>query len=439
MATSVRAVVDALASIVGRDRARDDAASLTAAAIDGVRPRVVVQPASTEQVAAVVAWAHDEHLAVCPRGSGSHLDVGVPPARFDVALDLSSLDRVLEWNPDDLTATVHAGTRLGALAAALGRKGQWLPVDPPGGDTRTIGGIVATNASGPLRARYGTMRDLLLGVRFVQSDGVVTWGGARVVKSVSGYDVPKLMVGALGTVGVLAELTVRLHSIPEAERTWLVTVPSFETLQICLDRVADSPLQPLRLEVLDTGALAGFGVGDSKAALAVSFGSVADAVREQGERLVEIARGAGGAATERPAELWRQIERVATAGAGDVVLQIAAPPGRIAGAMRTVTLEAPALGTDVRWVLTGQATVGVLTAIVPAAPPDRVIALVERLRGAIARDGGHVVVRRGPRAVRSALDPWGPVDPSAFALMRRIKAEFDPTGVLNPGRFVGGL
>lgn len=439
MATSVRGVVDALASVVGRERARDDAASLAAAAIDGVKPHVVVRPAAADQVASILGWAHAEGLAVCPRGSGSHLDLGVPPARFDVALDLTALDEVLEWNPDDLTATVQAGTRLGVLAAALAAKGQWLPVDPAGASARTIGGIIATNASGPLRARFGTMRDLLLGVRFVQADGVVTWGGARVVKSVSGYDVPKLMVGALGTIGVLTELTLRLHAIPEVERTWLVTVPSFETLQACLDRVADSPLQPLRLEVLDTGALAGFGVGDSKAALAISFGSVAEAVREQGARLAEIARGAGAAVTERPAGLWGEIDRVATPRAGDVVLQIAAPPGRVARAMRSVTLEAPALGTEVRWSLTGHATVGVLTAIVPGARPEHVVALVARLRESIARDGGYVVVRRGPREVRSALDPWGPIDPSAFELMRRIKTEFDPTGVLNPGRFVGGL
>jgi glycolate oxidase FAD binding subunit len=431
--------VDALAAIVGRDRARADSASLAAAAIDGVPPRVVVRPASTDQIASVLGWAHDEGLAVCPRGSGSHLDLGAPPARFDLALDLTALDQVLEWNPDDLTATVQAGTRLGALAAALAPRGQRLPVDPAGGESRTIGGIIATNASGPLRARYGTMRDLLLGVRFVQADGVVTWGGAKVVKSVSGYDVPKLMVGALGTVGVLAELTLRLHSIPEVERTWLVTVPSFETLQACLDRVADSPLQPMRLEVLDTGALAGFGVGDSQAALAVPFGTGADAVREQGEHLGEIARRAGAAVTERPGELWREIERVATARDGDVVLEIATLPGRIASTMRTVTLEAPALGTDVRWVLTGHATVGVLTAIVQAAPPARVVALVARLRESVAEHGGYVVVRRGPRDVRTALDPWGPIEPSAFELMRRIKAEFDPAGVLNPGRFVGGL
>ena len=320
MATSVRSLVQVYAAIVGAGRARDDAASVTAAAIDGVTPRVVVTPTSTAELAAAIAFAHDEGLAVCPRGSGSSLALGVPPVRFDVALDLTALDRVIEWNPDDLTATVQAGVRLGTLNAMLRPKGQLLPIDPAGGEGRTVGGVTATNASGPLRARYGTMRDLLLGVRFVQADGVVTWGGARVVKSVSGYDVPKLMVGALGTLGVIAEMTLRLHPLPEVERTWLVTMPSFDALQSCLDRIADSSLQPGRVEVLDTGALAGFGVGDSKAALAVSFGSVADAVRQQGEALVDIARRAG-AATERPMDLWRQVDRAATPADGDVMIE----------------------------------------------------------------------------------------------------------------------
>ena len=117
------------------------------------------------------------------------------------------------------------------LTATLGPPGQLLPIDPPGGGARTLGGLVATNASGPLRARYGTMRDLLLGVRFVQADGVVTWGGSKVVKSVTGYDVPKLMVGALGTLGVLTELTLRLHARPEVECTSLVLLPDASAVQ----------------------------------------------------------------------------------------------------------------------------------------------------------------------------------------------------------------
>src|SRR5206468_11452631 len=229
--------------------AHDDSAAREAAAIDGVVPSLVVAPASTDETAAVVAFAAGERLAIVPRGSGAALEQGAPAERVDLVLDLSRLDRIVEYNPDDLTISVEAGVTAGALAATLGPPGQLLPIDPPGGGARTLGGLVATNASGPLRARYGTMRDLLLGVRFVQADGVVTWGGSKVVKSVSGYDVPKLMVGALGTLGVLAEVTLRLHSRPDEESSWLVLMAWPGEAQAFVERVIASPLQPSRVEI----------------------------------------------------------------------------------------------------------------------------------------------------------------------------------------------
>ncbi len=147
--------------------------------------------------------AHAERLAVAPRGSGSSLGLGHPPRRLDLVLDLSRLDAIEEYVPEDMVASVGAGARLGALAERFGAHRQMLAVDPPGGAVRSVGGVLATGASGPLRFRYGRTRDLLLGVRFVQADGLLTWGGAKVVKSVTGYDVPKLLVGSLGTLGVI--------------------------------------------------------------------------------------------------------------------------------------------------------------------------------------------------------------------------------------------
>ncbi|MBI2204878.1 MAG: FAD-binding oxidoreductase [Candidatus Rokubacteria bacterium] len=440
MATSVRSLGAALAAIVGRDAVSDDAARTSAAALDGVVPRAVVRPSSTEQVAHVLVLAHEERLVVAPRARGTSLDAGTPPVRVDLVLDMTGLDRVLEWSPDDLTASVEAGITLGTLnETVLGPRRQALPLDPVGWRRRSVGGVTATNASGPWRARYGTMRDLLLGVRFVQADGVVTWGGAKVVKSVTGYDVPKLMVGALGTLGVLTELTLRLHPLPETERTWFVTGPSLEMIQACLDALIDSALQPTRVDVLDTLALAGFGAGDAKAALAVSFGSVADAVHEQGERLVAIGRGAGASVTERPMELWHDLERVTTPAAGDVTLDIATLPARIAETLRAFGREEATLGRGARSIVTGRGTVGALTAVVKGAAPAAVASLVTRLRAIVADHDGSVVVRGGPREARAAIDPWGPLDPHVMDLTRTIKQTFDPRGVLNAGRFVGGL
>src|SRR5437867_5559957 len=277
MSVAGRSVAEAFVAIAGRDGVRSDQGARAGAAVDGQLAGLVVRPGSLEQLSQVMALAHEAGLAVVPRGSGSALRLGRPRARVDVALDLRGLDRVVEYNPADVTITVEAGITVGALAARLAPHRQFLALDPPGGATRTLGGITATNASGPLRARYGTMRDLLLGVRFVQADGVVTWGGSKVVKSVSGYDVPKLMVGALGTLGVLGELTLRLHPLPDAERTWLVPLPSAEAAQTFVERVVDSSVQPNRLEYFSDRVLDAVAAGSAAAGVAVSIGSVEEA------------------------------------------------------------------------------------------------------------------------------------------------------------------
>src|SRR5213594_479224 len=291
MAVSARSIGEAFVSIAGRDRVRDDTAALADATVDGVQPRWAVRPASLEQLSRILALACDGRLAVVPRGAGSSQELGHPLSRVDVVLDLTGLGQVIEYNPDDLTVTVQAGISSGALAARLSPRRQWLALDPPGAAARTLGGIVATNASGPLRARYGTLRDLLLGVRFVQADGVVTWGGARVVKSVTGYDVPKLMVGALGTLGVLTELTLRLHARPEVECTSLVLLPDASAVQALVARILDSSLQPNRLEAFDAAATSTLGAGTG-AGVAVSFGSVEAAAIEQTTEVARLARSA---------------------------------------------------------------------------------------------------------------------------------------------------
>ena len=186
MSVSARSLSGALGAVLGVEGVRDDAATLAAAAVDETAPRWVAVPATLEQLSQVLALAREERLAVTPRGSGSSLELGCPPPRVDLVVDLRRLDAVVEHNPDDLTTTVQAGVTAGALAGRLAPHRQALPLDPPGWGGRTLGGMAATQASGPLRVRYGTMRDLLLGVRFVQADGVVTWGGAKVVKSVTG-------------------------------------------------------------------------------------------------------------------------------------------------------------------------------------------------------------------------------------------------------------
>ncbi len=437
MAVSTASMAGVFAERLGPDRLIVDPGALSAAAIDGHTPRFIARPASIDHVAAVLAIAWDENLAVVPRGAGTALGLGAAPSRVDVVLDLTGLDHVLEDNPDDLTVSVEAGMTAGGLAERLAGRRQWLPMDPPGWRRRTLGGMIATNAAGPLRARYGALRDLVLGVRFVQADGVVTWGGARVVKSVTGYDVPKLMVGALGTLGVLCELTLRLQPMPEAEQTWLATFTSVEAAQAFAARVVNSPLQPMRLELLNEAALRVCQAPSAPFGVAVAIGSAHPAVREQGEALAVLASGEKVRVAAVGEDLWTRYDAALTPAEDEVILRIGSLPSRLADTVEVIERAFPAAERAV--LITGCAALGSLRVAITGADVETVKRLVEEMRGLTADFGGAVVVESAPTSVRAAFDPWGPVEPAALGLMRAIKQEFDARGVLNPGRFVGGL
>ena len=434
MSVTTRGLAEALAAIVGAS-AMAGAPVAGIATADGRAPRWVVRPPTLQDAARVVALARDENLAVVPHGGGHAQALGFLPERVDVVLDLGGLDAIVEHHPEDMTATVQAGVTAGALATRLAAHRQSLPLDPPGWSGRTIGGIAATGASGPLRMRYGTMRDLLLGVRFIQADGVLTWGGSRVVKSVTGYDVPKLLVGSLGTLAVLGELTLRLHPLPEAEATCLVPVASIDAGQDLAARLVDSTLQPNRLELLDGAAVTACGLPPASAAVVVSFGSVEPAVRaQQAVVTAEAVRLRTRVETMGPG-FWRTYDRMLAA-TGVTTLAVSTLASRLAA---TAAEARAALGSAERVVMTAGAALGILRIALGAGEPAALAAAIGRLRAFVAPDGGSVVVERGPAALRARVDPWGPVPPPALALMRAFKQEFDPRRTLNPGRFVAGI
>lgn len=439
MAVSAAALTDALAGIVGSERFWTDPGTLERHAVDGMRPRWVALPAELDEVSRLLRLASEERLAVVPRGTGERMGLGNLPARADLVVDLSRLSALVEYYPDDLTVTVQAGITLPALAARLAPRRQFLPLERLVGASRTVGGVVAVNDSGPLRLRYGSARDLVLGVRFVQADGTLTWGGAKVVKSVTGYDIPKLLVGSLGTLGILAELTFRLHPLPEAEGHWLFSFPSSERAGAFLAAVLDSSVQPSRLELLNGEALDVLGLLPARAALAVTMGSAADAVRSQGEALAEIARRSGAERETRIApDFWSGLGGL-LAVREDIVLKVVTLPAETAD--RLSLIEALATSVGLRACVVAEAGNGVLhvrlTGNLPVDRWDR--GVIARLRERVAAEGGSVVVEAAPRQLKERLDVWGPAEPGLLAVMKRLKAEFDPRGILNPGRFVGGI
>jgi len=429
---SARAPADALAAIVGREHV---VAGPSGAAVDGVEPRWRVSPGSVDEVSRILKLAASEHLSVAPRGSGSAVDLGMPPAPIDIAMDLCRLDGILEYVPADMVATVQAGVRLDVLGRELGKHGQMLALDPYGGLSRTVGGVLASGASGPRRFRYGSGRDLLLGVRFVQADGTVTWGGSRVVKSVTGYDVPKLLVGSLGTLGVIVEATLRLHPVPTATGSWLFAFGSGEAAGSFVAAVLASTLEPERLVWLNGAALARAG-HPGETAIAVSIGSVVEAVATQGAALAALASSSGGRASVLADGFWASLGSVL---AGRIVLKLSSELGRLA--FWAGELEQACARRSLVPSMVGEAGNGVLRAAVEAnAPPaDLAREIVSPLRERLAAEGGSLVVERAPVELKRAVDVWGSVPEPALAVMKRLKTEFDPRGTLNPGRFVGGL
>jgi glycolate oxidase FAD binding subunit len=239
-----------LESIVGASNFSTEAPALERFAVDACLPRACVHPENVEQLVEVIKLAAVEKLAVIPFGNGTQAGVGMPPARYDIALGMDRLNRLRAYDPGDLTLSVEAGIQLNILNAQLRESGQFLPLDSHAGDFATIGGILATNSSGPLRHSYGTARDFLLGLEFVSGEGQRTKSGARVVKCVAGYDLHKLMTGALGTLGVITSANFKTFPLPPVQATFVAAFGSAERALGLCRAIARSPLQPRALDMV---------------------------------------------------------------------------------------------------------------------------------------------------------------------------------------------
>lgn len=422
--------------------------------VDGQTPRMIARPRTVEEVSAVLDLACRQDLKVVPWGGGTTISLGRPPLRVDLALDLSDLTGVVDYEPADMTASFRAGTTLQDAQALLAAHGQFIPLDPPGADRVTLGGILATAASGPWRHRYGTPRDLVLAVRVVHADGTVTRGGAKVVKNVAGYDMPKLYIGSLGTLGVIVEATFRVYPRPAFEATYLMTFDDVTAVQAAVADILDASLVPTAVELLNPTAMqtvadqVGLPGSDGRYGLAIAFGSpCAPAVAAQVHRVRAIGRAAGAHSetdlTGEPHDRFWQAIRDFPWDRGDVVLKVGVP---IAEVGSTVTLaEDMARGANLRLGIVGEAGVGILRLYVPADADDptgflsKVVALIRSLRVRALSSGGYVVVLAAPVALKARVDVWGPVSDTTFRLMTRLKKAFDPYQILNPGRFVEGI
>jgi glycolate oxidase FAD binding subunit len=440
-----------LESIVGPEHLQvgDRAAEY---AVDDRQPETVVFPETVEEVSAALAICHETRVAVVPWGGGTMMGLGNPPTRLSVVMVLTRLNKILDFEPADMTSTIQAGVNLDAYQEVLSRSGQFLALDPPRAERATIGGILASNASGPRRLRYGTARDLVIGARIVQADGVVTKAGAKVVKNVTGYDMNKLYVGSLGTLGVIVDASVRLHPIPPSRGTLLAAFGNVRSAQAAILRILDSPLVPSAVELIaplawaQVSRLSDLSAPGEGFVLAVEMASIQEAVAAQLAAARKICAEAGAAEvwaieTGKEKAFWRAVRDFQPDGEGGAILKASLLPGSLAQACLVGLRVADRTG--LRLAVIAEAGTAVVRYFLagdgPAEERDgRIAAAVSALREFAARSRGHLVLEAASARVKRSVDVWGPVGTS-LPLMQRIKAAFDPRGILNPGRFAGGL
>nr|WP_255550937.1 FAD-binding oxidoreductase [Granulicella sp. dw_53] len=374
--------------------------------------KIVVSPQSTEEVAAITSYANERELAIEIVGAGTKRGWG-NPVQANILLETARLTGMRGHSWQDLTATVAVGTPWAAMQRTLAAHGQWVALDPLWPETATVGGIIATNDSGALRLRYGSLRDLIIGMTLVLADGTVAKSGGKVVKNVAGYDLHKLMTGAFGTLGVITEVTFRLHPIPAQTRSWSLSSEAAEPLGELMLKVLDSQLsiQAIQLRASSAGY-----------ALDVELATLPEVLTLQVAALDRLAESVVATSLVSQDQPFGAREEL-FAPAGGLIVKATMLPSAVASVSSEV-------------VRLGGSAVTQATGIMYARFPDGVAAkALVALRASVTAAGdGSVTVLRG---LDASASPWSAEGVSA--LSREIKRRFDPNGILNPGRFVGGI
>lgn len=395
--------------------------------IAGVEPRAVVTPHDRDEFAATVRELHASRKSFAFVGGGTELELGNAPTSLDTVVRTVALDRLVDYAPEDQTITVEAGMTLAELDRILAQNAQMVPLDVVDRERATVGGVVATNAYGRRRQRYGTVKDAIVGVGIVRPDGTPARGGGKVVKNVAGFDLPKLMVGSLGTLGAIVTVTLRVHPVPQTVRAAVLHLETADQVTRALREVVARRLEPESLALYNYGALVATFAGTRggvDAQLATVLGEVAAAAQADGAELTALER-----------ESYEQRER-AVRRDGAWRVRIVAPPAYPVATLGAFVAEPP-VAVPVAYPLLGVA----LHAYGEADEPQPGEHLEDLRAHVAAQTGGRgaVIVHAMPAAARGRCDAWSSAPVAELSLMRTLKQNFDPLGLANPGRFIGGL
>lgn len=442
---------EALRQIAGEDGLVTEANRLEEATVDGLIPRAIVRPETNEQAAELLKYANEHGLKIAIRGGGTKIGLGNPLAALDLVVSTERLNSVLEYSPADLMIGVQAGANLQEIQNQLELNGQFLPIDGPLSTRATIGGTLACNTSGPTRLQYGPSRDWVIGVRFALAEGMLAHGGGRVVKNVAGYDLMKVFIGSLGTLGLILDLNFKLMPLPKASSTLTVAFESAKVAGETALKIIDTGLFPAALTILDNRAAQKLRLDapENGVLLLVQVRNTDQAVARQVQDISQLCREQAGKKIERMDEpdaqkqLWRTITDFAynpdLQSEQGFTLKAGVLPNKGPELLEFAHRSAARHGLEIAGLVHAGHGLVYLT----GAYEDEEAAL--KTIQEITRQGeagqGSVAAERLPLSLKRRLgDVWGnALSEGELKLMRGIKAKLDPQSTLNPGRFVAGI
>jgi glycolate oxidase FAD binding subunit len=411
--------------------------------IDGFGPLPVLEPTQVAEISEIVRAAICQDQAVYPVGGRTTLAYGLSPAKPGVIVETQRLNGVIDYPARDMTITVQAGITLGQLDAVLSKENQRLPIDVPQADRATVGGALAVNASGPRRYGFGTLRDYVLGITVVNDEGKEVKAGGRVVKNVAGYDLCKLHVGALGTLGIITQVTLKLRPRPEHQALIAIAVPA-KAIESLLMRLHESRIHPVCVELLNDQAIRCLNrklekpLPEVEWVVLVGFEDNRAAVEWQVQQLRKELLEAGCQSTDTRSgleaeNLWQALVELSAGQEADLVFKANLLPHACA----TFCQQAVALPT--RWLIQAHAGNGIVIGQTDdKLTLDEAVATVSTLQTAATQAQGNVVILRCPSSWKTVLPIWGVPREDAW-LMRAVKEKLDPRQIFNPGRFLAGL
>jgi len=477
----LKKALEELIGIAGPDRLKTDPGVTAQYAVDGVIPKAVVFPKDTRMVAALVQCACRGNLAIVPWGSGTKMAMGNPPKRLDLVVCMARMNHMLDVDTANLTITVEAGVKFRDVQARLATEedrcylpledlkteagefvcsdrshsGCFLPMDPPFSERATMGGVVATNTTGPRRLLYGLPRDLVLGVRFVTPKGDIIGAGGKTVKNVSGYDVSKLMIGSLGSLGILCEMTLRLLPLPEKMETLLFSFDAFSDAGAFAAAILGTKLLPAAVEVANKAAIENMDLRGSldfspgSHVVMVALEAFDEAVARMHKELLAMAqhfkaKGHSLVQEDKHRLFWLTVGELQGSAHQRfprlVALQLNYPLSAWKALFEFAdkTLSQARLDHTMLCHAGNSVTLINLLSGTKGTDDKALIEAVQALLAECRKAGGNLVVQRAPADLKKALPVWGEPG-SDLPLMKRIRVELDPFGVMNPGRFAVGL